>query len=66
MSGFLRKRLSRSTLEMGLKVFIPLPFLVLLELPLLFPIDKLVFLKRRNKALGGLLRRMKLKRHYGL
>ena len=61
MSGFLSKGLSRSTLGMGLRVFIPLPFLVLPKLPNLFPDGKLVFLKRRNKALGGLLRGMKLK-----
>ena len=50
----------------GLRVFIPLLFPVLPELPLLFPDGKLVSPKRRNKALGGLLWRMKLKRHYGL
>ena len=61
MSGFLRKGLSRSTLGMGLRVFIPLPFPVLLELPHLFPDGRLVVLKRINKASGELLRRMKLK-----
>jgi len=50
---------------MGLRVFMPLPFLVLLELPHLFPDSRLVFLKRRNKSIGGLLRRMKLKQRCG-
>ena len=57
--------MSRSTFGMGLRVFIPLPFPVLPELPHLLPDGRLVFLKRRNKALGGLLRRMKLKRRCG-
>ena len=51
---------------MGLRVFIPLPFPVFPELPPLFLAGKLVFLKRRIIALGVLLQRMKLKRHYGL
>ena len=38
---------------MGLRVFLPLPFPVLLELPHLFLDGRLVFLKRKNKALGG-------------
>ena len=40
VSGFLRKGLLRSTLGMGLRVFIPLLYPVLPKLPLLFPDGK--------------------------
>lgn len=50
---------------MGLRVFIPPLFPVLPEMSHLVPVGRLVFLKRRNKALGGLLRRMKLKQCCG-